>query len=497
MKIRRVQPSPILQKKLRVAAYARVSVDTLHHSLAAQVSYYSSLIQKNPAWEYAGVYADEGITGTSTTHRTEFKRLIADCNAGKIDLVLVKSISRFARDTVDCLHTVRQLKEKGIAVRFERENIDSTSEDGELLLTLLASFAQEESRSIGDNIRWGVRRRFTEGIPNGHKAPYGYTWDGEMFRIIHAEGKIVKEIYRRYLAGESAYAIAKSLAGRGVTGRQGRPIEQTTVKDILSNCSYTGTMALQKNYISEGHIRKRNKGELPLYLVDGVFEPLVSKEDFDKVQEIRKRRAAQSCNRNSVRMSFSGMVKCGCCGGGFSRRNAVKYRRWGCDTRERKGGSVCDSRPIREEELVAAVRVIMEKDDFDAAELRHKVSKIVIHGDCVEFHLTNGRIKKTARIYTGQRGSNPFTNKVYCASCGSKCERDTWMKGTKVWSCSQPRTKCGLKRLPESELREAASSFFGNGYEGKIVQNVERITISDDTVLFHLKEGGAYRWQRQ
>ena len=497
MKIRRVQPSPILQKKLRVAAYARVSVDTLHHSLAAQVSYYSSLIQKNPAWEYAGVYADEGITGTSTTHRMEFKRLIADCNAEKIDLVLVKSISRFARDTVDCLHTVRRLKEKGIAVRFERENIDSTSEDGELFLTLLASFAQEESRSIGDNIRWGVRKRFAQGIPNGHKPPYGYQWDGEMFRIIPAEGKIVKEIFRRYLAGESAYAIAKSLAGRGITGRQARPIEQTTVKDILSNISYTGTMALQKNYISEGHIRKRNKGELPMYLVEGMFEPLVSKADFDRAQEIRKRRAAQSCNRNSVRMSFSGMVKCGCCGGGFSRRTAGKYRRWACNTRERKGRESCDSRPIKEEELVAAVRDVMEKDDFDTAELRRKVSKIVIYGDCVEFHLTNGRIKKTARIYNGQRGSNPFTNKVYCDSCGSKCERDTWTKGAKVWSCSQPRMKCGLKRLPESELKQAAESLFGDGYEGKIVQNVKRIVISDDEVIFHLKEGGTYRWQRQ
>ena len=497
MKIRRVKPSPILQKKLRVAAYARVSVDTLHHSLAVQVSYYSNLIQKNPAWEYAGVYADEGITGTSTTHRTEFKRLIANCNAGKIDLVLVKSISRFARDTVDCLHTVRQLKEKGIAVRFERENIDSTSEDGELLLTLLASFAQEESRSIGDNIRWGVRRRFAEGIPNGHKAPYGYQWDGEMFRIIPAEGKIVKEIYHRYLAGESAYAIAKSLAGRGITGRQGRLIEQTTVKDILSNCSYTGTMALQKNYISEGHIRKRNKGELPMYLVDGVFEPLVSKTDFDKAQEIRQRRAAQSSNRNSVRMPFSGIVKCGCCGGGFSRRTAGKYKRWGCNTKERKGSTACDSRPIKEEELVAAVRTVMEKDDFDTAELRRKVSKIVIYGDRIDFHLVNGRIKKTARIYNGQRGSNPFTNKVYCASCDSKCERDTWTKGIKVWSCSQPRTKCRLKRLPESELKEATESLFGDCYEGKIVQNVKRIVISDDEVIFQLKEGGAYRWQRQ
>ena len=497
MKIRRVQPSPILQKKLRVAAYARVSVDTLHYSLAAQVSYYSSLIQNNPAWEYAGVYADEGITGTSTTHRDEFKRLIADCNAGKIDLVLVKSISRFARDTVDCLHTVRRLKEKGIAVRFERENIDSTSEDGELLLTLLASFAQEESRSIGENIRWGVRRRFAQGIPNGHKPPYGYTWDGEMFRIVPSEGEIVKEIYRRYLAGESAYAIAKTLAGRGITGRQGRPIEQTTVKDILSNISYTGTMALQKNYISEGHIRKRNKGELPMYLVEGIFEPLISRDDFDKAQEIRKLRAERAVNRNPVLMPFSGMVKCGCCGSGFSRRTAGKYRRWGCNTRERKGRESCDSRPIKEEELVAAVRTVMEKEDFDATKLRRKVSKIVIYGDRIDFHLVNGRIKKTARIYNGQRGSNPFTNKVYCTSCGSKCERDTWTKGTKVWSCSQPRTKCQLRRLPESELREAAASFFCNGYEGKIVQNVERIIISDDEVIFQLKEGGAYRWQRQ
>ena len=497
MKIRRVQQTQTLQKKLRVAAYARVSVDALHHSLAAQVSYYSSLIQKNPAWEYAGVYADEGITGTSTTHRTEFKRLIADCNAGKIDLVLVKSISRFARDTVDCLHTVRKLKEKGISVRFERENIDSTSEDGELLLTLLASFAQEESRSIGDNIRWGVRRRFAEGITNGHKAPYGYTWDGEMFRIVPSEGEIVKEIYRRYLAGESAYAIAKSLAGRGVMGRHGGLIEQTTVKDILFNISYTGTMALQKNYISEGHIRKRNKGELPIYMVEGMFKPLVSKDDFDKAQEIRQRRAAQFGNRNSVRMPFSGIVKCGCCGGGFSRRTAGKYRRWGCNTRERKGRESCDSRPIKEEELVAAVRTVMEKNNFDAAELRRKVSKIVIHNDCVEFHLINGHIKKTARIYTGQRGSNPFTNKVYCASCGSKCERDTWTKGTKVWACSQPRTKCRLRRLPESELKEAVASFFGNSCEGQIVQNVERIVISNNEVIFQLKEGGAYRWQRQ
>ena len=201
------------------------------HSLSAQVSCYSSLIQKNPEWEYAGVYADEGITGTSTVHRDEFNRLVADCEAGKIDMVLVKSISRFARDTVDCLNTTRYLKELGIAVYFEREKINSLAEDGELMLTLLASFAQEESRSISENIKWATRKRFEKGIPNGHKAPYGYEWDGEVFRIIPEQGEVVKEIYIRYLAGESAYIIAKTLAERGVTGQMGN----LTVKLSHSN----------------------------------------------------------------------------------------------------------------------------------------------------------------------------------------------------------------------------------------------------------------------
>lgn len=154
MKIRKIERSaPAMRPKLRVAAYARVSVDTLHHSLAAQVSFYSALIQQNPEWEYAGVYADEGITGTSIAQRDAFKRLIADCDAGKIDLVLVKSISRFARDTVDCLNTVRKLKEQGIAVRFERENVDSTSEDGELVGLSIICYTREKKRK-------GLTRRF-------------------------------------------------------------------------------------------------------------------------------------------------------------------------------------------------------------------------------------------------------------------------------------------------------------------------------------------------
>ena len=170
------QVLPELKKRKMVAAYARVSMETemLLHSLSAQVSHYNGLIQKNPDWEFAGIYADEGISGRDTSHRDDFNRLLADCDAGKIDMVLVKSVSRFARDTVDTLTVTRHLKELGIDVYFERENIHSISDEGELLLTLLASFAQEESRSISENVKWSIRKRFEQGIPNGHKAPYGY-----------------------------------------------------------------------------------------------------------------------------------------------------------------------------------------------------------------------------------------------------------------------------------------------------------------------------------
>ena len=167
-RITKIEPTePILPRRKRVAAYARVSMesDRLAHSLAAQISYYSDLIQKNPEWEYAGVYADSFVSGTETSKRQEFQRMLADCDAGEIDIILCKSISRFARNTVDLLETVRHLKDLGIEVRFEKENINSLSGDGELMLTILASFAQEESYSISENVKWGIRKRFEKGDP--------------------------------------------------------------------------------------------------------------------------------------------------------------------------------------------------------------------------------------------------------------------------------------------------------------------------------------------
>ena len=415
-KIIKIRPKKAeLKPKLRVAAYARVSTDEKEqqHSFSAQISYYNDLIQRNPEWEFAGIYADFGISGTSTRNRAEFHRLIADCEQGKIDLVLVKSISRFARDTVDTLRTIRHLKDLGVAVYFERERINTLSDDGEFLLTLLASFAQEESRSISENIKWAIRKKFEQGIPNGHKAPYGYRWDGvEMFRIIPEQGVIVQEIYRRYLAGESAYGIAKDLAARGVTGQQGGPFEQTSVKDILSNISYTGTMVLQKNFFTEDHVRRKNKGELPMFYVEEMFEPLVSVEDFEKVQQIRAQRAEQRANKNPKLTVFSGRMKCGYCGMGVSRRTAATRKRWVCNTRERKGMKVCDCRPIWEEELIKASTQILGTPELDEEKFLKEVKQVTVYSDRLEF-LTSRGVKHYIRQFNGKRGMNAFTNKVW------------------------------------------------------------------------------------
>ena len=230
----------------------------LQHSLSAQVSFYSSLIQSNPAWEYVGVYADNGITGTKAEAREEFNRMIADCEAGKIDIVLTKSISRFARNTVDLLNTVRRLKELGVSVQFEKERIDSLTEDGELMLTLLASFAQEEIRSLSDNVKWGTRKRFEKGIPNGRFQIYGYRWEGDHLVVHEEEAKIVRLIYDNYMNGLSAETTEKQLAEMGVKSYKGQHFGNTSIRQILGNITYTGNLLFQKEYVQDP-ISKKSK----------------------------------------------------------------------------------------------------------------------------------------------------------------------------------------------------------------------------------------------
>lgn len=501
-KIRRIEPIlPIIKTRKKVAAYARVSMETelLHHSLSAQVSHYSTLIQNNPEWEYAGVYADEGITGTSTKKRDEFNRLMGDCDAGKIDLVLVKSISRFARDTVDTLNATRHLKDLGIDVYFERENIHSMSKEGELLLTLLASFAQAEAESISQNVKWGIRKRFKLGIPNGNKAPYGYRWNGDGFSIIPEQGTVVKEIYRRYLAGESAYSIAKRLADKGIKGQSGVPMDDTTIKNILSSNSYTGTMILQKNFFTEGHKRKKNRGELPMYAVEEMFEPLVSETDFEQAQQIMKERAESMPNRNPELTAFSGRVRCANCGSSISRRTSKYGKKWVCNTKERKGKGICDFRDIYETELENAASKALNLDGFDADAVWSRVELISIDNAYIIFRLKNGTVKSVLREY--KKGYSGFSSRLFCGCCGGMLEADNWKMGPasqkkkyKVWVCRE----CSAPREFDNIFHKAAQTLFGEEQvDGLFAQNIEKAINYDDRIDFYYKEGKVISWQKE
>lgn len=367
---------PPLPKRKRVAAYARVSMekDAMLHSLAAQVSYYKGLIQRKPEWEYAGVYADEGLTGTKE-NRPEFQRLLADCRAGKIDMVIVKSISRLARNTVTMLATVRELKGLGIDVLFEKENIHSMSGDGELMLSILASFAQEESLSVSENCKWRIRKNFAAGDGNSFLM-YGYRIRGGAYEIVPEEAEIVPQIYEWYLNGTGTGRIAIMLNAMQVPPCRGTVWNRTTIMSILRNEKYTGNLLLQKTFISD-HLtkaKKKNRGELPQYYVEASHEAIIDQSTFDKVQEELKRRAELYETSNSVvkdRNPLAQKITCGLCGKHFIRKFAnskSKYKApiWVCQTYLAKTKAACPSRRISEKVLLpilAGVLGLQEEED--------------------------------------------------------------------------------------------------------------------------------------
>lgn len=322
--------NPPLPKK-RVAAYARVSLETdrLAHSLSAQKEYYSEYISNRPDWELVGIYADSFISGTQTARRGEFRRLIADCENGRVDIVLCKSISRFARNTVDLLETVRRLNELGVEVRFEKENINSLSGDGELLLTILASFAQEESRSISENVKWGIRKRFRAGnAGTRNKSVFGYRYDGERYVIVPEEAEIVRLIFSEYIAGSPLRAISEHLRGIGVKTAHGSDFSHSQIGYIVRNEIYIGNIVLQKSFVKDfiTHHKVKNNGELPQYRLYSCHEPIIDRMTFLAAQRESEHRAAR---RQSY--PFSGKLICPKCEKPFTRRtNSGKYACWHC-----------------------------------------------------------------------------------------------------------------------------------------------------------------------
>ncbi len=499
-KIRRIEPNiPRLGGRKRVAAYARVSMETelLHHSLSAQVSHYSSLIQSNPEWEYAGVYADEGITGTSTKKRDEFNRLMKDCDAGKIDLVLVKSVSRFARDTVDTLNATRHLKDLGVDVFFEREGIHSMSGEGELLLTLLASFAQAEAESISANEKWSVQKRFERGEPNTGILCFGYDWNPESktLTINEEEGKWVKYIYEQYLGGASIKGLMLDLNEKGVCGKRGNPIQRSTIRRILTTETYVGDLLLQRYFSPDIHKPKLNEGEVEQVLVTDAHEPLVSREDFAKVQKRIQSRAKAADNFGYKKTFFAGLVKCGKCGYACNHvhhhRTTKNYAHVECNRRKTKQ---CDLLPIREEDLKDIMESVVGKKD--------KLEHIVMFDDHIDFIMANGSVKTHIREYPqGGFFKTPFSRKIYCGCCGSTIVR-MGNHGRPSWFCSIKKNDgngCSHKYMKETELYEAGKWAVGtdDNLEMQIYCKIAKTVSYNDRIEFYMKEGGIKTWERK
>lgn len=536
-KISRIAPARTGKPALkRVAAYARVSMETerLRHSLSAQVSRYSEMIRRTPGWEYAGVYADYGISGTGTKERSEFLSLLSDCEAGKIDIVLCKSISRFARNTVDLLNTVRRLKELGISVRFEKENIDTLTSDGELLLTLLASFAQEESRSISENVKWGTRKRFAMGIPNGHVRVYGYRWEGDRLAIVPEEAEIVKLIYGNYLRGVSAETTEKQLAGMGVKSMNGLRFGSSSIRHILNNITYTGNLLLQKEYIADPITGKSkiNRGELPQYFVEDTHEAIIPMETWRRVQDemARRRELGVFANWSIATNCFTGKIKCGICSRSFvrsTRTNRAKmsqlgerYVFWGCTSRKRakRPSPPCASGTIREAVLKEECAKVLGLDEFDEAVFAEKVERITIpETGTLIFDFKDGtqltrrwsrnakkdcwtdEMRKRAsdyrRTHTYKKdGVTCFTSKIQCECCGcnylrqSRTAADSTKQG--YWRCSGGKA-CSGRWLREDHLRDMCAEILGTEQfdETSFRAGIKNISVRGTHLTFHFTDG--------
>ena len=496
--------------KRRVAAYARVSTDSEEQitSYEAQVDYYTKYIQERSDWDFVEVYTDEGISALNTKKRDGFNRMIADALAGKIDLIVTKSVSRFARNTVDSLTTVRQLKEKGIEVYFEKENIWTLDSKGELLITIMSSLAQEESRSISENVTWGQRKRFADGkvsLPYGQFLGYRKGDDG-MPEIIPEEAKTVRDIYRMFLEGLSTNAIAKRLTQQGIPTPGGKTKwMRQTIESILQNEKYKGSALLQKKYTVDFLQKKmkRNEGEVPQYYVEHSHPAIIDPEEWEKVQlELARRK---SSGKNTYCNSpFSAKLVCGDCGAYFGSKvwhSNSKYRRtiWQCNAKF-KGDEKCHTPHLYEDDIknyfvIALSRLLADRDRLieDGRLIRQELLDFTaIDAECEklteEMDVVSGLVRKCVDENAAQA-----TDRVdYISRYNSLVER---------YEKPQARYDALQKKRQEQTLAadEIAGCLFALG-ELDILEirfredlwntTIDHVTIyADERMVFHFKTG--------
>ena len=353
-------------KKLRVAAYARVSTDSADQlvSLDAQKEHYEQVIKNCPNWEFAGLYYDEGVSGTKMAKRDGLLRMLADCERGFIDYILVKSISRFSRNTVESVETVRRLSAMGIYIFFEKENIDTGKMEGEMMLSIMSSIAEDESRSLSENNKWSIQKRFQNGTYVIGTPAYGYkNADGKMV-IDEEKAEVVRRIFDSVLEGKSGGTIAKELNAKGIPTARGVQWRGSVITAMIRNETYTGVAVFQKTYKDDQFNSRVNYGERGMYRIEGHHEPIVSEEVFRAanfaVDNNAREKGITKSRKYTKRYALSGKVFCGECGGKCKRKKIYGEVWYGCDTHV-KDKKRCRQLPVRADMVEAAFVNMMNK----------------------------------------------------------------------------------------------------------------------------------------
>ena len=491
-------------QKIRVAAYCRVSTDSEEQetSYEAQVQHYTEYIRSKPDWEFVKIYADDGISGTNTRKRDEFNRMIADCEAGKIDLILTKSISRFSRNTLDCLKYTRKLKALNIAVFFEKENINTMDSKGEVLLTIMASLAQQESESLSANIRMGIQYRNQQGkVQINHNWFLGYTKDADGNLIIDpAQAEIVHRIYREYLEGASFLQIKRSLEADGIKNGAGhKKWHESNIQQILTNEKYIGDALLQKTYTVSILDKKRaaNNGEMPKYYVEGSHEAIIDRDVFMKVKaEIARRANLNPDGKRRVyssKYALSGMVFCGHCGDIYRRvkwnNRGCKSTVWRCVSRVLKGKMDfdCPARTVKEEVLqvaiVTAVNDAYARKNIVMALLKQNIESMVF-GDLEDrLAMEDKKLADLQVQMIAVSGDEEAVDALGVQIEGLRAERQSILAEAAERSDLQERMNDMIAFLDEMPTMLTE-------YSDAITRRlVEKITIFDEKIVVELKSG--------
>lgn len=490
--------------KLKVAAYCRVSTDSDEQatSYETQIEHYTLSIQNNPEWTLAGIFADDGISGTNTKKRDEFNRMIAECKAGNIDMIITKSISRFARNTIDCLKYIRQLKALNIAVFFEKENINTMDSKGEVLLTIMASLAQQESESLSQNVKLGIQFRYQQGIVQvNHNRFLGYTKDADKHLVIvPEEAEIVKRIYREYLDGANYKEISSGLEADGILTAAGNPRwHSSTLKKILTNEKYMGDALLQKTYTVDCLSKKRvaNDGTVPQYYVNNDHDAIIPRELFIRVQEEMKRRVniRQGMEGKkrvySSKYALSSIVFCGLCNDLFRRthwnNHGKKQIVWRCVTRLDAPGVECPARTMSEIQLqnlvLEAINKVLGGKQRAIKVLETNILQVLGNAHIEELERIRKQIEKQQTLLVKMTAASEDYSKVVDKIYALQNEQKQAMSDSVNYKAQVARTEEMIEYLNSQPKRVTA-------YDEHLVRKlIEKITVYEDHLDFLFKSG--------